>query len=95
MVSCEGEFSSSYDEKQIPLSTAEDVKPNYLVGYGSVSSSSQDSENKADYDPYYAKLQSMKTDGGAMKVPKTEITTTSCCSVPGKNVEYKERGIPK
>lgn len=84
-MSCQGEFSSSYDEKQPPMSSSEDVKPSYLVGYGSVSSSSQEGDSKTDYDPYYAnKLQSMKTDGSAMKVPKTEITTTSCCSVSGR-----------
>lgn len=84
VVSCQGEYSSNYDEKQTPMSTSEDVKPSYLVGYGSVSSSSQAEQgSKSDYDPYYNKLQSMKPE--EMKIPKTEITTTSSCSISGRS----------
>lgn len=81
MVSCQSEFSSSYEENKPPITTSEDIKPSYLVGYGAVTTSS---ETKTEYDPYYAKLQTMKTDG-EMKIPKTEIITTSCCSVTGRN----------
>lgn len=81
MVSCQGEYSSSYDSKQ---SSSEDIKPSYLVGYGSAPPSNP-SESKSDYDSYYNKLQSIKE--GEMKVPKAEITSTSCCNVsgPGRN----------
>lgn len=64
------------------MPTGEDVKPSYLVGYGAVSSSNQpEPAPKPEYDPYYGKLHPMKPD--EMKIPKTEITTTSSCSISG------------
>lgn len=81
VVTCQPEFSSSYEDNKPPITAPEDIKPSYLVGYGSVTTSG---ETKSEYDPYYSKLQTMKTDG-EMKIPKTEISTTSCCSITGRN----------
>ncbi|KAJ8942538.1 hypothetical protein NQ314_010043 [Rhamnusium bicolor] len=76
---CQSEFSPSYEGKRTP--TSEDVKPNYLMGYGNAPSSS--SEEKSPYDQYYtSKTNPVKPD--AMKIPKTEITTNNCCSVSGQ-----------
>lgn len=62
-----------------------DVKPSYLVAYGSASGNNPDqSDNKPAYNPYYSKFQEMKSDN-TMKIPKTEVTTTSCCSVSGRS----------
>lgn len=72
-MSLEGEFSPSYEGKRSP--TSEDVKPTYLVNYGSSSSS----EDKP-YDQYYNKTNPIKPD--PMKVPKQEVTSQSCCNVP-------------
>lgn len=82
MVSCQGEYSSSFDSKQ---STSEDIKPSYLVGYGSVPTSipNEQPASKSDYDPYYSKMQSMKES--EMKVPKTEMSSSSCCNVTSRN----------
>lgn len=81
VVSCQSEFPPNYEDTKPPITTTEDIKPNYLLGYGPVTTSS---ETKSEYDPYYSKLQTMKTEG-EIKIPKTEITTTSCCSVTGRN----------
>lgn len=63
------------------MSTPEDVKPTYLVGYGSSEGDSK------DYDTYYKHMKD------TMKIPKTEITTpNSCCSVSGSRAEML---IPK
>lgn len=70
----EGEFSPSYEGKRSP--TSEDVKPTYLVNYGTSSSSSEDKP----YDQYYNKTNPIKPD--PMKVPKTEVSSQSCCNVP-------------
>uniref|UniRef100_A0A6P7FE11 Myelin transcription factor 1 isoform X2 n=1 Tax=Diabrotica virgifera virgifera TaxID=50390 RepID=A0A6P7FE11_DIAVI len=77
---CQTEFSPSYEGKRTP--TSEDVKPNYLVNYGNPpppTSSSSSEEIKPNYDQYYSKPTPVKPD--PMKIPKTEVTTTSCCSV--------------
>lgn len=81
MVSCQSEYSSSYEGKHTP---PEDVKPTYLVGYGPVSTTNQSEQptSKSEYDPYYQKL-SLKADD--MKIPKTEVTTTSSCSISGRS----------
>lgn len=63
------------------MSTPEDVKPTYLVGYGSSETDSK------DYDSYYKHIKE------TMKIPKTEINTpSSCCSVSGSRGEML---IPK
>ncbi|KAJ8914551.1 hypothetical protein NQ315_010015 [Exocentrus adspersus] len=80
------EFSSTYDGKRTP--TSEDVKPNYLVSYGNVPVTT--AEEKPSYDQYYnSKTNPIKPD--PMKIPKTEITTTNCCSVS----EQGELLVPK
>lgn len=83
MVSCQGEYSSSYESKHTPMTTSEDVKPTYLVGYGSVTTSNQSEQTtpKTEYDPYYPKMP-IKDE---MKIPKTEVTTTNSCSVTGRS----------
>lgn len=68
-----GEFSPSYEGKRSP--TTEDVKPTYLINYGNSSSS-----DEKPYDQYYNKTNPIKPD--PMKVPKTEVTSQSCCNVP-------------
>lgn len=67
------------------MTTSEDVKPSYLVGYSAVSSTNQSEQTntKTEYDSYYGKLQPIKND--EMKIPKTEITTGNSCSVSGRN----------
>ncbi|KRT80026.1 hypothetical protein AMK59_6562 [Oryctes borbonicus] len=80
--SCQSEYSSSYDGKQTPMSSSEDVKPTYLVGYGS-----SETDSSKDYESYYKHMKE------TMKIPKTEITTpNSCCSVSGSRGEML---IPK
>lgn len=83
--SCQGEFNSNFDGKQTPMTTSVDIKPSYLVAYGSSSSSNQEqSESKSNYGAYYSKFQEMKSDN-SMKIPKSEVTTSSCCSVTGRS----------
>lgn len=82
MVSCQSDYSSSFESNKSPT---EDIKPTYLVGYGSVpvTTSSETTIPKTEYDPYYSKMQNLKEP--EIKVPKSEITSTSCCSVSGRN----------
>ncbi|XP_017770794.1 PREDICTED: myelin transcription factor 1 isoform X2 [Nicrophorus vespilloides] len=81
MMSCQEDYTTSYD------SSKDDVKPTYLIGYGSVSSTNQDAESK-DFD-YYSKNH-LKPDGkvskgescgvssrGDLLVPKTESNRSS------------------
>ncbi|CAH0554537.1 unnamed protein product [Brassicogethes aeneus] len=68
--SCQNDFSSTYDGKRSPA--PEDVKPSYLVGYPNIPN--QDSE-KSPYDQYYNKNKDL------MKIPKSEISSSSCCNV--------------
>ena len=76
--SCQGEYSSGYDDKSLP--TPEDVKPSYLVNYGPVGATPNDTgDTKPEYNPYFDKPHA-KAD--PMKVPKTEISTNSCCNMP-------------
>lgn len=77
-----------------PTNAPVDVKPTYLVNYGSNSSSGPDhSDNKSDYDGYYAKINQVsgsqiKDMPPGLKVPKTEATnTSSCCSVSGNRTD--------
>lgn len=64
------------------MTSSVDIKPSYLVSYGSASNN-QETEPKGNYNAYYSKFQEMKSD---MKVPKTEVTTSSsCCNVVGRN----------
>lgn len=92
MGSCHTDYlSSAFDGKQqslTPTNTQVDVKPTYLVNYGSNSSSGPDhSDNKSEYDAYYAKMNpvsgtQIKDMPPGLKVPKTEAANTnSCCSV--------------
>lgn len=82
VVSCQGEYTSSYDSKS---STNEDIKPSYLVGFSNLPPSAprDQTPTKSEFDPYY-KLQQPVKDS-EMKIPKTEINTSSCCSVTGRN----------
>ncbi|XP_068899617.1 myelin transcription factor 1 isoform X6 [Tenebrio molitor] len=58
--------------------TSEDVKPSYLVGY-----QHPDSDTKSSYEQFYNKSNpSLKPD--MMKIPKTEMTPSSCCNVSGQ-----------
>ncbi|XP_064210937.1 suppression of tumorigenicity 18 protein isoform X2 [Tribolium castaneum] len=55
-------------------SSSEDVKPSYLVSY-----QHSDQETKSSYEHFYSKANpSHKSD--LMKIPKTEINQSSCCS---------------
>ncbi|KAG5878990.1 hypothetical protein JTB14_026796 [Gonioctena quinquepunctata] len=84
---CQSEFTPNYEGKLTPTTT-EDVKPNYLVGYGNPSTTSAD--DKSTYDPYYtSKTNPVKPD--PMKVPKSELGTSNCCSVSGQ----RELLVPK
>ncbi|XP_044271201.1 myelin transcription factor 1 isoform X2 [Tribolium madens] len=59
-------------------SSSEDVKPSYLVSY-----QHSDQETKSSYEHFYSKANpSHKSD--LMKIPKTEINQSSCCSVSGQ-----------
>lgn len=63
-----------------------DVKPTYIVNYGSNSSSGPEhSDSKSDYDSYYSKINQnsqLKQDvPSGLKVPKTEANTSSCCNI--------------
>ncbi|KAJ8984763.1 hypothetical protein NQ317_012126 [Molorchus minor] len=80
---CPTDFPTNYEGKRTPPS--EDVKPNYLVSsYGNAPTTN--SEDKRPYDQYYnSKTAPLKPD--AMKIPKSEISTSSCCSVGGQSGE--------
>lgn len=85
-------LSSTFDGKQPTLPTTNsqiDVKPSYLVNYGSNSSSGPEhSDSKSEYDPYYSKLNQISSSQikdtnipPGLKIPKTEAnTSSSCCS---------------
>ncbi|XP_057652625.1 myelin transcription factor 1 isoform X1 [Diorhabda carinulata] len=78
---CQTEFPPNFEGKRTP--TSEDVKPNYLVNYGNHPPSTTTAEEiKTPYDQYYSKPNLVKPD--PMKIPKTEVTTSSCCSVSGQ-----------
>ncbi|KAL3269314.1 hypothetical protein HHI36_008386 [Cryptolaemus montrouzieri] len=81
-VTPENEYSStSFDSKKPPLSTNEDIKPGYMVGYSS--SSQESSSSKQTYDQYYtSKVNPVKTE---LKVPKSEGNPTNCCNIPGQS----------
>lgn len=94
---CHQEFlgGSSYE------SSKQDVKPSpgYLLSYGSnAGASSQpdhhssDSSGKSEYDPYYSKLNSNKQQDspGGIKVPKSEVASSSCCGRPDLLVPKSE-----
>ncbi|KAF5303733.1 hypothetical protein FQR65_LT18968 [Abscondita terminalis] len=81
VTSCQSEYSPGFESKP-PMTTSVDVKPSYLVAYGSGLTSNAE-EAKSNYNPYYSKFQEIKND--AMKIPKSEVTTASCCSVTGRN----------
>lgn len=69
---------------------SEDIKPSYLVGYSGLSgtASREQTPTKTEFDPYYNKIPIKEND---IKIPKTEINTTSCCSATGPS----EMLIPK
>lgn len=70
-VSCQSEFGSH-------TSTSEDVKPSYLVSY-----QHSDQEAKTPYEHFYSKSSpSLKSD--VMKIPKTEMSQSTCCSASGQ-----------
>lgn len=78
---CQPEFSPSFEGKRSPIT--EDVKPNYLVNYGGVQPPTTTPEEKPSFDQYYpTKTNPIKPD--PMKIPKTEMNTSSCCSVQGQ-----------
>lgn len=67
-MSCQSEFGPSYEGKRTP--TSDDVKPSYLVSYSNVPSHPE--------DPYY------KSKSEMMKIPKSELASSSCCNVSGQ-----------
>ncbi|KAB0794471.1 hypothetical protein PPYR_11310 [Photinus pyralis] len=81
--SCQSEYSSGFDGKQGAMTTSVDIKPSYLVPYGANPNPNPEPDGKSNYSTYYSKFQEMKSD--SMKVPKTEVTTSSCCSVTGRS----------
>lgn len=94
---CHQEFlgGNSYE------SNKQDVKPSpgYLLNYGSNSGASaqpehhsSDSSGKSEYDPYYSKLNPNKQQDspGSIKVPKSEVASSSCCGRPDLLVPKSE-----
>ncbi|KAJ3644335.1 hypothetical protein Zmor_027001 [Zophobas morio] len=69
-VPCQSEFGSR-------TPTSEDVKPGYLISY------QHPEQDAKSYEQFYNKTNpNLKAD--MMKVPKTEISQSSCCNVSGQ-----------
>ncbi|CAH1122664.1 unnamed protein product [Ceutorhynchus assimilis] len=98
---CQSDYtssSSSYEGGKKTPPPSEDIKPNYLAStYPSTplpSTSSQEDKPSSVYDQYYSSKNNLiKPD--VMKVPKSEIPTSSSCNISGGPNNQNDLIVPK